>query len=69
MVITRQGKPSAVVLGLESYDQEDLELIASPEFWNMIQSRREGRSIPLGELKSRLGLADDAPGTAEDPPG
>jgi hypothetical protein len=39
---------------------EDLRLAVSPEFWNMIQLRRQGRSIPLAELKARLGLADDA---------
>jgi prevent-host-death family protein len=55
VVITRQGKPSVVVLGLESYDEEDLRLAGSPEFWNMIQLRRQGRSIPLTELKARLG--------------
>ena len=60
VVITRQGKPSAVVLGLESYDDEDLRLALSPEFWNMIQVRRQGRSIPLAALKARLGLAGDA---------
>ena len=60
VVITRQGKPSAVVLGLESYDEEDLQLAVSPEFWNMIQLRRQGRSIPLAELKARLVLAGDA---------
>ena len=59
MVITRQGKPSAVVLGLESYDEEDLRLAISPEFWNMIQVRRQGRSIPLAEVKARLGLAGE----------
>ncbi|MCY2993516.1 MAG: type II toxin-antitoxin system Phd/YefM family antitoxin [Planctomycetota bacterium] len=60
VVITRQGKPSAVVLGLESCDEADLRLAVSPEFWTMIQLRRQGNSIPLAELKVRLGLAGDA---------
>ena len=59
VVITREGKPSAVVLGLESYDDEDVRLAVSPEFCEMIQLRRQGRSIPLIELKARLGLAGD----------
>lgn len=55
VVITRNGKPSAVVLGLESYDAEDLELAGSPEFWRMIgQRRQEGSSISLTEAKARL---------------
>jgi len=48
------------------HDQNTLSMLAcaqlavSPEFWNMIQLRRQGRSIPLAELKARLGLAGDA---------
>ena len=55
VVITRNGKPSAVVLGLESYDAEDLNLASSPEFWRMIEHRRQqGSSITLAEARSRL---------------
>jgi prevent-host-death family protein len=54
IVITRAGKPSVVVVGVESYDAEDLEIAGSPEFWRMIEQRRRGRSIPLAKLKARL---------------
>ena len=55
IVIMRGGKPSAVVVGVESYDDEELELATSPEFWRMIEARRRrGRSIPLSELRARL---------------
>jgi PHD/YefM family antitoxin component YafN of YafNO toxin-antitoxin module len=58
IVIMRGGKPSAVVVGVESYDEEDLELAASPEFWRMIETRRQrGTSIPLSELRARLSCA------------
>ena len=56
IVITRRGKPSAVVVGIEGYDEEDLALASSPAFWRMIEERRKGRSIPLAELKKRLHL-------------
>jgi prevent-host-death family protein len=56
IVITRRGKPSAVVVRIECYDQEDLALASSPAFWRMIEERRRGRSIPLDELKKRLKL-------------
>ena len=32
VVITRRGKPSAVVAGIEGYDEEDLALASSPAF-------------------------------------
>jgi prevent-host-death family protein len=55
IVIMRRGKPSAVVVGIESYDDEELKLATSPEFWRMIEARRRrGTSIPLSELRARL---------------
>ena len=57
VVIERDGKPVAIVFGLEDYDAEDVELARSSEFWQMIAARRQhGRSIPLSDLKSELGL-------------
>src|SRR5207248_9797529 len=54
IVITRAGKPSAVLVGIESYDEEDLRLASSPEFWRLIEERRTGgTSVPLSELKDR----------------
>ena len=61
IVITRQGKPAAVVLGLESYDAEDLQLAGSPDFWRMIDARRrEGSAIPLAEARARLEAREQA---------
>ena len=54
VVVIRAGKPSAVIVGIESYDAEDLALASSPEFWRMIDDRRQGRSISLAQLKKRL---------------
>ena len=63
IVITRRGKPAAVVLGLESYDEEDLATASSPEFWRMIESRRrEGSSISLAEAKARLAVREGSAG-------
>jgi prevent-host-death family protein len=56
VLVTRAGKPCAVILGIEGYDLEDLQLAASDEFWRMIERRRRGKEIPLAELKARLGL-------------
>lgn len=56
ILITREGKRSAVVVGVESYDEEDWELANSAEFWQMIEDRRRnpGRGIPIEEVKVRL---------------
>ncbi len=55
VLITRDGKPAAVVLGLESYDAEDLQLAGSPSFWRMMDTRRRGgTAISLAEARARL---------------
>jgi prevent-host-death family protein len=55
IVISRRGKPCAVLVGIEDYDAEDLRLAASKDFWQMIHERRKlGRSIPLQEVEARL---------------
>ena len=57
VVITRHGKPAAVVVGLEGYDMEDVAYMTDPEFWRMIDERRkETRTIPIAEVRRQLGL-------------
>lgn len=61
IVVTRGGKPSAVLFGIESYDDEDLQLVHSEVFWRLIQSRRQGRAMPLSELRTRLKIEKATP--------
>jgi antitoxin (DNA-binding transcriptional repressor) of toxin-antitoxin stability system len=60
IILTRGGKPSAVLVGIEGYDEEDMRLAGSSEFWSMIQKRRLGRTIPLEEVKNSLKQASSA---------
>lgn len=62
IVISRRGKPCAVLLGIEDYDAEDLQQAASEDFWRMISDRRaRGKSVPLAELETRLGIGTAKP--------
>ncbi len=54
VVITRHGKPAAVLVGVEGRDWEDLVLQTSPTFWQLIEDRRKQRTISITELKTRL---------------
>jgi prevent-host-death family protein len=58
LVVTRNGKPLAVVVGIENKDEEDLRLEASPEFWRMIEERRREPTVPWEDVKAEL-LADE----------
>lgn len=53
IVVTESGKPCAVVQGLD-YDEEQLALANSSEFWAMIEKRRKGKMIPWNEVKATL---------------
>lgn len=55
IVISRRGKPCAVLVGIEDYDSDDLVLASSDQFWRMIRARRaSGKSIPLEEIEARF---------------
>jgi antitoxin (DNA-binding transcriptional repressor) of toxin-antitoxin stability system len=58
VIVTRNGKPLALLLGLEYKDEEDYALEKDTEFWQMIQERRKGtKTVPLAEVKKQLGLS------------
>jgi prevent-host-death family protein len=62
IVISRRGKPCAVLVGIEEYDLEDLALASSEDFWHMIKQRRKsGKSVPLAEVEAQLGVATGPP--------
>jgi prevent-host-death family protein len=62
IVISRRGKPCAVLVGIEDYDAEDMGLANSADFWSMIRLRRaSGESIPLAHVEARLGITSGKP--------
>jgi hypothetical protein len=58
LLITRKGKPIALVLGVEGLDQEQLELGTSTKFWNLMRQRRKQPTISREELERRLSVRD-----------
>lgn len=54
VLITRHGRPAALVIGVEGEELEDLLTAADPEFWRMIEARRREPTISLAELEARL---------------
>jgi prevent-host-death family protein len=54
VIITRHGKPTAVLVGVEGKDWEDVFLQTDPSFWRLIRSRRKQDTISLDELKEEL---------------
>ncbi len=55
IVITRRGKPSAVIVGVEGHDWENVILETNPIFWKLIQKRRKQPTISIDQIKKILG--------------
>jgi prevent-host-death family protein len=54
VVITRRGKPAAVMVGVEGKDWEDVVLQTSSTLWKFIEERRKEPTMSMKELRSRL---------------
>jgi len=54
VVITRNGKPASLVIGVEGVDWEELVLQSDPTFWKMIHERRKEKSISQKEMRHRV---------------
>jgi hypothetical protein len=56
ILLTHRGKPIAYILPTAFYDEEDLGYMTDPEFWKMVQERRneKGPGIPLEEVIARI---------------
>ena len=55
VIITRHGRPAAVLVGVEGDEWEDVLLQTDPTFWKLIRARRRQPTVSLAELKRRLG--------------
>jgi len=54
VVITRHGKPTAVLIGVEGKDWADVALQTSSSFWKLIEGRRKEPTMSMNELRTRL---------------
>lgn len=59
IVVTRNGEPTAVIIGVKGMDWERLALQMSSSFWKAIEKRRKEKTISLHELKKSLELLDE----------
>jgi antitoxin (DNA-binding transcriptional repressor) of toxin-antitoxin stability system len=57
VIVMKNGKPLAQLVGIVNKDAEDLALEEDEAFWQMIRERRkETKTIPFAEVKKQLGL-------------
>jgi len=54
VVVTRKGKPVALVVGVEGLDEEQLQLGSSDKFWTLIEERRKQKTIGRAKLEQAI---------------
>jgi prevent-host-death family protein len=54
ILVTRDGEPLAVIVGVEYKDAEDLQLEASADFWRMIEERRRQPTVRLADVEAEI---------------
>lgn len=58
VLVTRHGKPAALIIGVAGEEFEDLMTRSDPEFWRMIEARRAtSKTVASDELRRRLGVS------------
>ena len=58
VLVTRDGEPFAIVVGVRHKDEEDLRLEAAPWFWQMISESRRSPTVKLKDVEAEL-FADE----------
>jgi len=54
VILTRNGDPIALVVGVEGMDEEQIRLSSSSEFWKLIEESRRQKTMSREELERRL---------------
>ena len=54
VVITRSGKPAAILFGVEGSDWETIVHQMDPELWKLMEKRRKEPVISFEEFEKRL---------------
>ncbi|HTM44302.1 MAG TPA: type II toxin-antitoxin system prevent-host-death family antitoxin [Polyangiaceae bacterium] len=61
VLVTKHGKPLALMVGVQGRDLEELLTTANPEFWLLVDERRRQPELSQAELLIRLGRKSRKP--------
>ncbi len=54
IVLTREGRPVALLVGIEGLDEEQLALGTSSTFWKLMRERRKEKTMPRAALEKKI---------------
>ena len=56
IVITRRGKPAALLIGVEDKSWDAVISQSDPAFWKLVHARRKQPTLSIREMRNRLGI-------------
>ena len=54
VVVTRNGRPAAIIIGVDGEDWESVVRQSSRDFWKLIERRRKQKTIALDEVRDQF---------------
>jgi antitoxin (DNA-binding transcriptional repressor) of toxin-antitoxin stability system len=54
VIIMRDGRPVALMIGIEGLDEEQVQLGSSDRFWRLIHERRSEETMSRTELEQKI---------------
>lgn len=54
VIITRDGKPIVLIIGIAGLDEEQLQLGSSDKFWRLIAERRAQKTVNRAQLEQNI---------------
>jgi prevent-host-death family protein len=60
VLITKHGRPLALMVGVEGRDLDEVLTDMNPDFWRLVEERRRQPTLSAEEMRRRLG-AEPAP--------
>jgi antitoxin (DNA-binding transcriptional repressor) of toxin-antitoxin stability system len=67
LVILRDGKPVALMIGVEGLDEEQLQLGSSDRLWTLMNQRRSEKTMSRAEPEQRICSEEDHPAKGASP--
>jgi prevent-host-death family protein len=56
VIVTRRGKPAAVLVGVQGEEWDTVVLQTDPRFWRLIRARRRQPTMSLAQVRKRVGI-------------
>ena len=54
VLLTRDGKPVALIVGIDGLDEEQVQLGSSAKFWALVAERRAEKTVGRASLEEQL---------------